>query len=66
MCGMGCYKCGECCKTLYFSDRIKVSLKTKTLMLNKVCKFLDKNNKCRIYKERPKVCREWVCGASRK
>lgn len=26
------------------------------------CKMLDKNNKCRIYENRPKVCRDWKSG----
>ena len=63
---MPCYKCGECCKRLYWYDRIAISLKTKRLMLSKRCKFLDKDNLCKIYNlNRPKVCKEWVCGASK-
>jgi len=62
---MACYKCGECCKRLNYEDRIRVSLHTKTLMFNKLCKFLDKENLCKIYNNRPKMCKEWVCGASR-
>jgi len=62
---MSCYKCGECCKTLYWSDRIKVSLKTKKIMLSKVCKFLDEDNLCKAYSIRPDVCKKWQCGASK-
>ena len=63
---MSCYKCGECCKRLYWSDRIAISWRTKTLMLRKYCKFLDKDNLCKVYSIRPKCCSEWQCGASKK
>jgi Fe-S-cluster containining protein len=63
---MSCYKCGLCCKNLYLSDRIKISLHTKTIMLKKKCEFLNKNKLCKIYKNRPKICKEFVCGASSK
>ncbi|MFH1848648.1 MAG: hypothetical protein ABH879_00515 [archaeon] len=28
---MGCVRCGECCRRLYWSDRIRVSFFTRTL-----------------------------------
>ncbi|TRZ78461.1 hypothetical protein D4R87_00535 [bacterium] len=56
---MACHKCGECCKRLYWSDRIFISLRTRTLMLSKRCKFLGEDNKCKIYSIRPKCCSEW-------
>ena len=63
---MSCYKCGECCRKLDFYDKISISLHTKTLMFSKVCKFLNENNLCKIYLDRPKSCKEWGCGASKK
>lgn len=55
---MACDRCGDCCKRLYLYDRIMISLHTKTLMLKKICKFL-KDNECSIYKNRPKICKDW-------
>lgn len=60
-----CYKCGECCKNLYWSDRVLISLRTKTLMLKKNCKFMDDNKLCKIYTKRPRVCRDWYCGPAK-
>lgn len=60
---MPCYKCGRCCKNLYWSDRIKISLHTKTLMLNKRCNFLTTDNSCKIYIHRPNICKNYKCGA---
>jgi Fe-S-cluster containining protein len=60
---MACYKCGLCCNNLYLQNKIKISLATRTLIINKRCKFLDKDNLCKIYNKRPKICREFKCGA---
>jgi len=56
-----CFQCGECCRRLYWWDRVLISIATKTLMLKKTCNFLV-GDKCSIYKKRPKVCVEWPCG----
>lgn len=58
-----CIKCGECCKRLYWSDRLRISWATKTVMLRKQCSFLFKTGLCLVHGEKPKVCRDWVCGA---
>lgn len=56
-----CFQCGECCRRLYWWDRIVISLSTRTVMLTKTCRFLE-DSKCSIYSTRPKVCAEWPCG----
>lgn len=32
-----------------------------TPAIDMTCPFLDNNNKCRIYNERPTVCRSFIC-----
>ena len=60
---MDCIRCGECCRILFWSDRIRMSWELKTLLLKKTCKFLKENNECSIYERRPKICKEWEsCG----
>jgi Fe-S-cluster containining protein len=56
-----CYKCGDCCKKLSLFERLKISWRGRTLMLSKNCKFLDKNNLCKIYNQRPNLCKNWQC-----
>ncbi len=57
-----CYGCGKCCKDLSLLERIKLTLHTKNLVLNKICKFLDKtDNLCKIYKNSSKFCKEYLC-----
>jgi Fe-S-cluster containining protein len=58
---MECSKCGDCCRELYLIERLKLALHTKTLAFKKSCKFLDKNNLCKIYPNRPKFCKDWKC-----
>lgn len=62
---MSCKKCGLCCKNMYLYDKIMISLHTKSFMFSKDCKFLNKDNTCKIYNNRPKLCRDWKCGASK-
>lgn len=57
-----CKKCGECCRKLYWFDRLSISLKSKTLMLAKKCKFLGDDNLCKVHDKRAKCCRNWGCG----
>ena len=56
---MNCSRDGYCCRHLYLSDRIKISVSTRTLMLSERCNFLENHNVCSIYNSRPKVCRGW-------
>lgn len=59
---MECIRCGECCKILFWSDRVRMSWELKIFIWKRVCKFLA-NNECSIYEHRPKICREWIsCG----
>lgn len=60
---MGCMKCGECCKKLYFFDMLMISFHTETFMFSKKCKFLSSINTCIVYEGRAKVCINWKCGA---
>jgi len=46
---------------LYFEYHgVKVDGNVLTFPLK--CKFLTDKNKCAIYKNRPKICKEWDCG----
>jgi len=56
--GRPCIQCGKCCRQLYFQDRLKISWFTKTVMLRKVCKFLDGDH-CGIHPNKPSVCKDW-------
>ncbi len=59
----GCIQCGECCKNLYWYDRIIISLYYKTFQFSKVCKILNRDNKCMWFSARPNICNNWKCGA---
>ncbi len=55
--------CGLCCENLYLWDKFLISLHTKSLMVSTRCNFLTPERHCSIYATRPKLCREWICGA---
>ncbi|MBU0894595.1 MAG: YkgJ family cysteine cluster protein [Nanoarchaeota archaeon] len=61
-----CKHCGECCKRLNFTDKLIISLNTFSFMFSKKCKFLNQDNLCKIYNNRPKICRDWICGVFKK
>lgn len=68
-------KCGTCCKFLFFAylpdvldAGTKELLKMRGAILFKncyalpsKCKYLDKDNLCTIYLDRPKVCKLFDC-----
>ncbi len=70
-----CSKCGGCCSNILpLTDdekkRIKHIIKKKKLKpsyhipfngLDMTCPLLDSDNKCRIYKDRPTICRVFRC-----
>lgn len=74
----GCQKCGLCCtqfiiqfkppermlellrKHFNREDLDKIQLK-----VHHRCAYLDENNRCRIYEERPPICREFLCARAR-
>ena len=71
-----CSKCGSCCSALLplkksEIDRLRRLIKkrhikphTQPLVVNVVdltCPFLSDDNKCRIYDERPFICRIFQC-----
>lgn len=47
-----CDQCGECCKNLKMAD-----LYSDLDRGDGICKYLEKNNKCSIYEQRPLKCR---------
>ena len=51
-CGDSCFNCAICC---YFSLYDKKYNDEKSI-LHRKCKFLDKDNKCKIYDNRPIGC----------
>lgn len=57
--------CGVCCENLYFWDNLMISWHTKSFMFSQRCKFLTNINLCSIYKNRPKVCKDWICGVKK-
>ena len=48
-----CQKCGTCCR---FAGLITHPLDRG----DGVCKYLDENNLCSIYEDRPDMCRTWA------
>jgi len=52
-CGDSCSNCAICC---YFSLYYK-KYDEKKSVLHRKCKFLDNDNKCKIYDNRPKGCK---------
>ena len=70
---VGCKSCGKCCRTFVTSEaydeealRLKRGYKGKVKykgdtyhIFDLPCIYIDKNNKCMIYDERPKGCRNF-------
>ena len=69
-----CRKCGECCTdyTIYgvldeeMFEFLKAHYAVKELYdigftIPHRCKMLDESNLCKIYENRPKKCKEWIC-----
>ena len=70
---MECAKCGYCCKHLYLWDMICISWHFKEWLFKKECKHLgtvatsdwkEILHPCRKSHNKPKICKEWKCGAS--
>jgi len=63
-----CIQCGICCEQLSWDERLKISLHTKSIMLSRVCRFLEVRNDfeavCKIEKNKPKVCKDFSCGVN--
>ena len=75
-----CLQCGTCCKRLRlqfkledeFDELIRVhygapNAEGLVIRLQHRCIQLDENNKCKIHDDpnRPKICREFLCGAAK-
>ena len=70
-----CKKCGSCCSNylpLSKSEKAKLKNIVKTRKLKPIerpfdsypgltCPFLDNNNKCSIYEDRPLICKNYTC-----
>ena len=64
------FECGKCCSNVLplteieIKDMKKLAKKENKLLLDKNwyirCPFLSYDNKCDIYKNRPKICREYA------
>lgn len=66
-----CKECGKCCSN--FLPLTKEEIKTMKRLAKKenrhplrqdwyfICPFLNNNNKCDIYEDRPFICREYTC-----
>ena len=66
-----CKKCGKCCSN--FLPLMKEEIKTMKKLAKKEnkhpliqewylrCPFLNNNNRCDIYENRPIICREFSC-----
>jgi len=67
---MGCKQCGECCKWMAVSTSLPKALdlqwitlrggfvKNGVVFLPCRCTALDKDNKCKVYDQRPHICRD--------
>lgn len=60
-----CIKCGNCCKTLTpsfftFKEPFSINMFMKHIY-DKIerCKYLDENNLCTIYNDRPDICKTY-------
>lgn len=51
-------------KRIFKEAKAKYDERFKTGALNLKCYFLTKNKKCRIYKIRPQICRDFHCKPS--
>lgn len=66
-----CSKCGKCCsnylplQTEEIKEMKKRAIKENKRLLDKgwyhICPFLNYQNKCDIYEDRPLICREYSC-----
>lgn len=70
-----CSKCGQCCSNyLPLTEKeikqLRGIVKTRKLKPTKrlfetnnysTCPFLDSNNRCIIYEERPNICKQFTC-----
>lgn len=59
-----CVQCSRCCRHLYLYDRIIISWYFKMFQISKTCKILNREGKCSWHSIRPKLCKEWKCGAN--
>lgn len=65
------FECGKCCSNVLplteieIKDMKKLAKKENKLLLDKNwymrCPFLSYDNKCDIYKNRPRICMEYDC-----
>lgn len=64
--------CGKCCTPLLPLDFYEIKKIKEYIVKNKIapeitnferCPFLDSNFKCKIYKYRPDICREFICNS---
>lgn len=59
-----CTQCGACCKLAGLAaGMVKLPFKIKS---DGSCEHLDENNKCRIYENRPDICRVEVRASAQK
>lgn len=66
-----CKCCGKCCSNFLPLQKDEIKLmkklaKTENIKLLQndwysICPFLNNNNKCDIYENRPFICREYSC-----
>jgi len=49
-----CQQCGDCCKDIILSKNKSLSIEVDG---KPVCKFLNEDNMCNNYKDRPYICR---------
>jgi Fe-S-cluster containining protein len=75
----GCMGCGDCCTMLNFkvipesrdndfslAHYGKLENVPSTVLVAHNCQHLDlETKKCKVYKNRPKTCRDFLCNASR-
>lgn len=57
-----CKKCGRCCRSLSLSERLLLSIRTKSFIWSSECNHLMENNLCSVYGDRHQLCRDWECG----
>jgi len=72
-----CSNCGECCgshlpmmehevtriRRLIKKQKIKPTVRGAGMVkvIDMRCPFLSNENKCRIYKDRPEICKAFIC-----
>ncbi len=57
LCGV-CPVCDVGCKQLLFTERITISIYTKSIMFNRSCKFIGTDGLCTINNYRPQLCNQ--------